>query len=255
MGDRDLTAPLGRPRLAHLNRVATTARLVAGLAHELNNTLQVVGGLVELLIDRTDLPEEAISRLEKIGGQADKATTAIRQVLGYTRETTTSEAAVIDLSSVVDSVVALRRYQLGRLGISVTVDRPASTVCRVHGNERELAQAILNLVINAEEALAGQPRRLLRLGLTRAGRAIQVQVEDSGHGVSAEIQKRIFEPFFTTRLTDRSMGLGLCVSQALVEASGGRLWLATTAPGATFVVELPAADAAADGGSDGDGRF
>ena len=114
-------ASLEGPHLVRLNRLATMARLVAGLAHELNNTLQVVSGLVELLADRSDLPPDAVARLQKIGSQADKATTAIRQVLGYTREGTGSDSGVVDITHVVDQVLALRRYQLGRLGIAVSV--------------------------------------------------------------------------------------------------------------------------------------
>ena len=233
------TTSLDPPQLVRLNRLATMARLVAGLAHELNNTLQVVSGLVELLADRSDLPPDALVRLQKIGGQADKATTAIRQVLGYTRDVTTVEAGIVDLSTVVEQVLALRRYQLGRLGIAVSVDRPQLMNCNVRGDERQLAQALLNLVMNAEEALTGQAHRQLRIALAPMDSAIQVHVEDSGPGVADEIRSRIFMPFFTTRATDRSVGLGLPVSQALVEASGGHLWLSPQTPGATFVIELP----------------
>jgi signal transduction histidine kinase len=73
-------------RLTRMNRLATEARLVAGLAHELNNSLQVVGGLVELLATRTDLPSDAVARLEKVSGQTDKVTSAIRRVVTYSRE-------------------------------------------------------------------------------------------------------------------------------------------------------------------------
>ena len=237
------TASLDAIQLARLNRLATMARLVAGLAHELNNTLQVVSGLVELLADRPDLPPDAVARLQKIGGQADKATTAIRQVLGYTRETAGSDAGVVDMAAVIDQVLALRRYQLGRLGITVSVDRPQTLNCQVRGDERQLAQALLNLVMNVEEALSGHAERRLRIALAPAEHGLQVHVEDSGPGVEPEIRSRIFEPFFTTRSSDRAVGLGLPVSQSLVRAHGGNLWLAPNAPGATFVIELPLAGA------------
>jgi two-component system NtrC family sensor kinase len=235
------SASLDPSALARLNRLATMARLVAGLAHELNNSLQVVGGLAELLTDRPDLPPDVVLRLKKISGQADKATTAIRQVLGYTRDLLGSDAGLIDLMAVVDQVLALRRYQLGRLGITVTVDRTPPAACQVRGDERQLTQALLNLVLNAEEALAGYSTRQLRVAITREGASVQVRVGDSGPGVPPDIKSRIFEPFFTTRSSDRAVGLGLPVSQALVEANGGNLWLAADAPGATFVMELPTA--------------
>ena len=75
--------------------------------------------------------------------------------------------------------------------------------------------------------------------MTPAENAIQVLVEDRGPGVPPDIRLRIFEPFFTTKSSDRAVGLGLPVSQSLVQAHGGNLWLSSNAPGATFVMELP----------------
>src|SRR6185503_17186328 len=96
-------------QLRQINRLATAARMVAGLAHELNNSLQVVSGLVELLGDRTDLPAEALARIQKIGVQADKATSAIRQVVTYTRELG-EETAAVNLAALAEQTLALRRY-------------------------------------------------------------------------------------------------------------------------------------------------
>jgi signal transduction histidine kinase len=238
--DEDVEAPTGlnSAQLRRINRLATSARMVAGLAHELNNALQVVSGLVELLGDRTDLPPEALTRIQKIGGQADKATAAIRQVVTYTRETG-QETGVVNLSGVVEQALALRRYNLGRAGIVATVDLPAAPVT-VTGDSRALLQMLLNLILNAEEALASQPTRELRLAVGRENGAIQVAVIDTGHGVSADLRARIFEPFFTTRQSERAVGLGLPVARALAGQSGGALTLNDAGPGVTtFVVRWP----------------
>lgn len=225
--------------LARLNRLATTARFVAGLAHELNNSLQVVSGLVELLADRPDLPPDVVLRLQKIEGQAGKASTAIRRVLGFTREVEPGPSQV-DLADLADQAVALRRYALERAGISVTVEPPPAPA-PVQGDLRQLLQLVVNLVLNAEEALAGQPRRLLRLAIDREGNLVRLIVEDSGPGVSPHLAERIFEPFVTTRDGDGALGLGLTVGRATAAACGGSLRLTTGDEGATFVLELPAA--------------
>src|SRR5262249_47479246 len=104
MDDATAPDPADPARLLRINRLATEARLVAGLAHELNNSLQVVGGLVELLATRTDLPSDAITRLEKVSGQTDKATMAIRRVVGYSRERP-PEKGLVDLSVVADQAL------------------------------------------------------------------------------------------------------------------------------------------------------
>jgi len=226
-------------RLLQINRLANSARLVAGLAHELNNALQVAGGLVELLADRADIPADARVRIHKIGGQTEKAGAAIRQVLAVTREGA-GQAGRVDLVAVVQQAVAVRDYNIGRAGITVALDLP-STRIDVTADHRGLLQLLLNLVINAEEALANQPQRVLTIATGRGDGAARVVVSDTGHGVPRELRERIFEPFFTTRTGERTVGLGLPVARALAQQFGGRVTLdyaesATT----TFVVTWPA---------------
>jgi C4-dicarboxylate-specific signal transduction histidine kinase len=111
----------------------------------------------------------------------------------------------------------------------------------VHGDERTVLQIVLNLILNAEDALAGQPRRELRLIVDRNAAVGTLTVADTGHGVEDGIRVRIFEPFFTTR-GERAVGLGLPVAGQLAAHAGGQVQLRDTAPGATtFVVELPLA--------------
>src|SRR5690606_27806206 len=179
--------------------------LVAGLAHELNNSLQVMSGLVELLSDRGDLPSDVVLRLQKIGGQADKAGAAVRDVLGYSRDAV-SAPATVDVAAIVESAVALRRYHLGRAGIAVQLDAPRARH-RVVTRTRDLVQVVLNLILNAEEALAQAPSRELRIRVAGDARRAQVVVTDTGAGVPAEIRDRIFAPFFTTRDPARALGL------------------------------------------------
>ena len=240
MGDNTtMSAPLGPAQWGQINRLATAARMVAGLAHELNNSLQVVSGLVELLGDRPDIPPDAVTRIQRIGGQAEKATVAIRQVLGYTREFG-PETTSVDLAAAAEQALALRRYQLGRAGISATVEAPSIPVT-VPGDDRALLQVLLNLVLNAEDALAQEPVRGLRVTVQRQGARARLVVRDTGHGVPEELRGRIFEPFFTTRAGERSVGLGLPVARLIAARHGGQVSLGASSPGATeFVLDLPA---------------
>lgn len=222
-------------QLRQINRLATAARMVASLAHELNNSLQVVSGLVELLGDRTDMPADAVARIEKIGGQADKAGGAIRQVLNYTREMAPA-VGLVNLSALSEQVLALRRYNLGRAGIAATAVVPATAIT-IKGDDRAVMQVLLNLVLNAEEALAKQSQRQLRIAVERENGVTRILVSDTGHGVPEALRDRIFEPFFTTRTGERAVGLGLPVARALAGECGGQLTLQDAGPGTTtFVV-------------------
>jgi len=234
----DTQSPLSDAQLRRINRVATSARMVAALAHELNNSLQVVSGLVELLGDRQDIPPDAQARIAKIGGQADKATQAIRQVLTYTRELG-PERGQVSLASLVDRVLALRQYNLGRAGVSVTVT-PLERPVHVTGDERLMQQVLLNLVLNAEEALIQQPTRELRVTVAASDGLARVEVADTGQGVPEDLTERIFEPFFTTRNDERAIGLGLPVARALAAQERGRVALVRSRPGDTvFLAEWP----------------
>jgi C4-dicarboxylate-specific signal transduction histidine kinase len=230
---------LSAAQLTQINQLTTVARFVSGLAHELNNALQVMGGLVELLGERSDLPADALVRIRKIGGQADRASAVIRQVLAFVREPSVSHAPV-DLAQVIDRALALRRYQLARQGVEVQwAPESSGASFTVVGQDRALQQVVVNLLVNAEEALADQPHRQVRLALVRAGDRVQLTIADTGAGVAPELRDRIFEPFFSTRSSDRAVGLGLTAGAAIAAAHGGRLTLADTAAGATFVLDLP----------------
>jgi signal transduction histidine kinase len=244
-GSEHGSPPGGRPfsltpeQLLLINRLGLHARLVSGMAHELNNSLQVMSGLVELLSDRTDLPEDVRSRVDKIGAQAERAGNVVRQVLTSIREDF-GDRSDVDLAAVVDRSLALRRYQLGRAGIEVAWDRASSPRCYVKGDERQLQQLFLNLLVNAEEALGGANPRALRIAVECSDSVVRCVVEDSGPGVPPELRPRIFEPFFTTRLSQRNVGLGLTAAAAIAAAHGGQLVLEETVPGAAFVLEVPA---------------
>jgi C4-dicarboxylate-specific signal transduction histidine kinase len=246
MAARDDAKPvrLSPEQLARINRLTIVARFVSGLAHEMNNSLQVIGGLVELLVDRGDLPAEAAVRVGKIGAQAERASTAIRHVLAFVRDPGGDQRA-LDLGAIVESALALRQYQLSRAGIAVAWPRQAGERLPVRGDERQLRQLVLNLLVNAEEALAGAPERRIDIAASRDNGQVRLAIHDTGPGVSPELGEGIFEPFVSTRSSEQAVGLGLTVGAAIAAAHAGVLRLDARAPrGARFVLELPMRESA-----------
>jgi two-component system C4-dicarboxylate transport sensor histidine kinase DctB len=238
--------PVGTPalspeQLAQINRLATVARFVSSLAHELNNSLQVMGGLVELLAERDDLPLDALDRVERIGNEADRASAKIRQVVSYVRQPVAPEARV-DIAELVDRALGLRSYELGRSGIDVLWNRPAETHA-ARGRARELEQVILNLLANAQEALGGAAARQIRITLANADATLRLAIADTGPGVPPDLRGSVFEPFFTRRAGEGALGLGLTVAAQIARAHHGRLTLEDDGPGARFVLTLPREDA------------
>jgi hypothetical protein len=162
-----------------LNRLATIARLVAGAAHEVNNALQVIGGSAELLQNRTDLPEPVQKTLSRIRDQAARAASAMTGVVALSRAQPDGATYLVDMCDIATRAVELRRYSIGRADLTVQLDVPSAPQL-VAGHRLHLLQAALNMIQNAEQALA--PRR--------AGRIRVEVVEDGDHVVLAGGRRR-----------------------------------------------------------------
>ncbi|MDE3153646.1 MAG: HAMP domain-containing histidine kinase [Acidobacteriota bacterium] len=240
-GDGNGRYELSADRLRHVNRQAMVGQFVSGVAHELNNPLQVVAGLVELLQSRPDLPPDVLTKLEKIATHATRATDTIRNLLSFARDSR-SERMRLDLRRIVDHAMLLRRYQQARGRITATLDLAPEGGCTVSGSAQQLEQLVLNLVINAEQALGRLPEgteRQLLIRLWNEGGKVRLMVRDNGPGIPPDERAELFRPFVSTLPEQDAVGLGLPVAQAIASNHGGRLWLEETPGGAVLMVELP----------------
>ncbi len=222
----------------HINRLTTTGLFLSALAHELNNPLQVISGLIELMEGRADLPADVTAKLQKIGAQATRAGETIRTVQTFLRDRST-EVGRVDLADVVARALALRKYPLSRANAVVRHEAPAPGTVVVSAVDGLLVLVLVNLLINAEQALAGRGGSHLAIAVSgEAGRA-RIRLADDGPGVEPALRDRIFEPFFTTRPPGQALGLGLPVARQIVESFGGTLTLEPSDTGATFLIDLP----------------
>ncbi len=227
-------------RALHINRLTTTGLFLGALAHELNNPLQVISGLVELLEVRADLPSDVLTKLQKIGTQATRASDTIRMVQTFVRDRST-EIGRVDVGEVAARALALRKYPLARANVVVAYEPPAPGTVVVSAVEGLLVFVVVNLVINVEQALTGRGGSKLTVDVRADTGRARLRLVDTGPGVEATIRDRIFEPFFTTKPPEQALGLGLPVARQVVESFGGTLTLEPTADGASFVIELPLA--------------
>ena len=237
-GQEDL-APQ-REDLVTLNRAATVARLVSGVFHELNNSLQVIGGLAELLQDAPGVPGSVADGLRRIHGQQAKAAGAIAEVMLFTRQKADARGRV-NMRDLAVRSVGLRSFAIGRARLSIAFDPPTSGQVDVNGYAVLLQQAVLNLIVNAEQSLAGQSGGAIRVEMSLSAGWVVLRVSDNGRGVDPAIADRLFEPFVTTRSRDESSGLGLFVARHIAEQHGGTLTLESASAGASFALRLPAA--------------
>jgi two-component system, NtrC family, sensor kinase len=234
-------------QLIQSEKLAAVGTLVSGVAHELNNPLTSIAGLSEFLLEQHQGSEPEREHLRVINDQAERASRIVRNLLTFARKGP-AEGAPVDLADVVQRTVLLMGYEMRQAGVTVETAL-APGVPAVHGNRDQLQQVVLNLLINARQALAlledGAPRRIV-ISLDHEAERVVLRVKDSGPGMPAEIAAQIFDPFFTTKAPGEGTGLGLFLSYGIAESHGGTL-TAESEPGqgASFALALPAGEGAA----------
>lgn len=243
-------------QLVRSERLATLGHLAAGVAHEINNPLATISGYAESTLRRAesadgpDLDDATRKALRVITEEAFRCKDITAKLLSLSRPDA-GEREPVPLRRVVDRVMAMidGLPQAKDRDVSAHVPHAdADDSTTVNANEAELIQVLLNLVVNALEAVepgAGE----VTVGLTPRNTWVELTVKDNGRGMTPEVLERVFEPFFTDkpRRDQRGTGLGLSITHAIVEKHGGRLTAQSDGPGAgsVFTVELPAARGAA----------
>jgi signal transduction histidine kinase len=226
-------------RLAHTEKVLALGQFVAGVAHELNNPLQGVLGHLELVRASPALPSALKRDLALVYREADRAARIVRNLLVFAGSGRLRTRAM-NVNLLAGRVLRLRARALDRARIDVVREFDASLPL-VKADGLLLQQAVLNIVLNAEQAMDGRGGRLVvRTEFDRERRAARLFVEDSGPGLDDDVRSRLFEPFFSTKEVGKGTGLGLAIAFGVLQAHGGSIE-ADNHPdgGARFILTLP----------------
>jgi two-component system cell cycle sensor histidine kinase/response regulator CckA len=242
---QDLTArKLLEEQLRQSQKMEAIGRLAGGIAHDFNNLLTIILGNTSLLRKVLSGKAESVQLVDDIHGAADRAASLTRQLLTFSRPRSLHQE-VVDLNEVVDQLAGLLRRLLGeRISIATLL---APTPVLVRADRGQLEQVIMNLAVNAKDAMpTGGTLSICTSSVTTltadmaAQRYARLAITDTGIGMTDEVKARIFEPFFTTKEVGRGTGLGLATVYAIIEAVGGRIEV-ESAPGAgtRFQIDLP----------------
>ncbi|MGF6776258.1 two-component system sensor kinase FixL [Paraburkholderia sp. GAS334] len=237
-----------RQDLAHLTRVSTMGQLAGSLAHELNQPLTAILSNVQaaqrfMALDPVDLDEvrEILSDIVKDDYRASEVIRRIRAVV----KKGDLEVAPLDLAGVIRDVVFLLRSDAIVRGTRVVLDID-SDLQPVRGDRVQLQQVLLNLLLNAFDAMNAVPSAYREVRVTLKPDShdmVRIAVRDYGHGLAPDRLDKIFKPFFTSK--PQGLGLGLSICQSIVDMHRGRIWAENNVDrGATFYVTLPAGDTA-----------
>ena len=219
-------------------KLAALGRLAAGVAHEINNPLTGVLTFAHLLRDRAERDPQDRQDLEVVIRETTRASQIVRNLLDFARERPPTKGP-LDINEVVERSVRLIRNQKSFRKIEIVLDLAADLPV-VHGDVNQLEQVMLNLAINACEAMPEGGK--LSIGTTTANGRIRLQVADTGHGIKPTDLEHIFEPFFSTKPVGKGTGLGLSVSYGIVQEHGGELEVdSQEGRGTTFTVAIPVA--------------
>jgi two-component system, cell cycle sensor histidine kinase and response regulator CckA len=248
----DLTAQrLIEDRVRQSERMEVVGQLAGGVAHEANNQMTVVLGAASFLLGRNDLPETARKDLEYIREAAERTAAITAQLLAFSRRQVV-QARVFEVDEVIQGLEGVLRRAVGERSTLVLQLRAGA---RVNADPGQLSQVLLNLVLNARDAMPLGGRLTIETWVTelteaysqqRPGIAIRpgpyavVAVSDTGHGMGPETLSHLFEPFYTTKPVGKGTGLGLATVYGIVKQSNGYVWAySEVGKGTTFKVYLP----------------
>jgi len=237
-------------QLLQAEKLSAIGQLVAGVAHELNNPLTSVIGYAQLLHEelmdssgttpQRPAPEVAHD-LRRIAEESERAARIVRNLLAFARRQSAARVPQ-DVPDLIQRVLALRSYELRMTGVELETEfEPGLPSVIADGSQ--LQQALLNLILNAEQAMRGRSRRRLLVGarFDVSSAAVELFVSDTGHGIEHMNLSRVFDPFFTTRDVGEGTGLGLSICYGIVRDHGGQINVESRVNvGTTFSVLLPA---------------
>jgi PAS domain S-box-containing protein len=236
-------------QLRQAQKMEAIGRLAGGVAHDFNNVLTAILGSADLLSVMLDRSDPGWAEADAIRRAAQRGAALTRQLLAFSRPQQAA-ATVIDLGPVVAGMEPmLRRLVLDRIAIQVV---PSPSPLPVRADEASLNQVVLNLIINARDAMPEGGTATIELGAVELGDPLAprlglmpgkyagMTVRDTGIGIPADIQRHVFEPFFTTKPADKGTGLGLSIVYGIVKGLGGAIEVQSEAgQGATFTLYLP----------------
>jgi len=238
-------------------KMEAVGRLAGGIAHDFNNLLMVISGYTEVLLGQITIGHPLHSKAEAIQQASDRATSLTRQLLAFSRKQLL-ELKVIDVNAIVADMERLLRPLIGE-DIELTTNLAPAVGC-TRADAGQLEQVIMNLVVNAKDAMPNGGKICIRTAsvnlddayrpentFIKNGPYVMISVSDNGEGMDRETQARIFEPFFTTKEKGKGTGLGLSTVYGIIKQSGGYVFVQSEpARGTVFTIYFPRVDEPSD---------
>jgi len=225
-------------QIAQSEKMASLGQLAAGVAHEINNPLTGILLYANLALERLDQADPLRKYLESVVNDTDRCKDIVKNLLSYSRQASPTKE-IFQVNSLVEESLNLIRHQKRFFNIKL-VKKMSKDMMLVHADKNQLSQVIINLVMNAIDAMERKGTLTLQTLCDKPNKKAYIEVSDTGCGIPKENLLKIFDPFFTTKGSEKGTGLGLSTSYGIVEENGGRISIKETSPmGTTFSLEFP----------------
>ncbi len=230
-----------KTQLLQADKMASLGKMAAGVAHQLNNPLGGITLFTQLVLEDYDLPEKAREDLNRILLDAKRCRDTVKELLVFSRQTR-HEKQPHDLNEAINRIIFLLESQT--LFQNIEIEKQLSpSLPPVHADIQQLNHMLMNIILNAAEAMEGEGKLTIKTELANDQKRILLAISDTGPGIPEDVKAHIFEPFFTTKEPGKGTGLGLSMAYGIVENHGGKIYtISPTDKGTTFIIELLTSD-------------
>jgi signal transduction histidine kinase len=239
--EREHALQAAQGQLIQSEKMAAFGQLGAGIAHEVKNPLAGILGYAQLSLRKAEKGSSIYTNLELIEKETKRCKTIIENLMKFARQ----EKAIFEpanINRVVEDAIAIVDHQLSINQVKI-VKNLAPDLPMIMASANQIQQVLMNLMINAQQALDGEPGRVGIMTSNRQGKWVEIIVKDTGPGMSDEVKAHIFEPFFTTKPAGKGTGLGMSVSYGIIRDHQGEIRVVSEpGKGATFIIILPIAN-------------
>ena len=231
-----------RMLLESSSKLASLGEMSAGVAHEINNPLTVISGHLDVLMRMAKNEKIDLDRLNKGFDLMKKSTMRIKSIIHslkkISRDSSNDPYVTTKISDIIKDTLPLCETDLKNHEIKFTMNQFSDDLT-VFGDPTRLSQVVLNLIMNAKDAIEKMENRWINLEVSEESESVKIQITDCGNGIPAHLREKMLNPFFTTKEVGKGTGLGLSISLGIIEAHKGKLYFDFNFPNTRVVIILP----------------
>lgn len=242
MVQKDKEIEQNRIQISNSSRLAALGEMAGGVAHEINNPIQILSLSIEqlkIMLENDKINgQECLKICDQMEGTVDRVTNIVKGMKLVARDGNNDPYEKIDLKKLLDETLGFCKERFKNHGVQMINFEDADSSFEVKGQKVRLSQVLLNLLNNAFDAISKNNTKIIRIHLSKINEKIELSITDNGPGVPEEVEEKIFQPFFTTKEVGKGTGLGLSISKTIIEQHKGRFYLDKTNK-SKFVIEMP----------------